>query len=59
MARILGPDNINKLTGNNVYYFILNSSDKDEMARILGKNNINKLSSQHKTILRREGIKLD
>jgi hypothetical protein len=49
IARILGPDNINKLNGQHVYFLLRNSvaSDQDRIARILGPDNINKLSNLH------------
>ena len=45
MAEILGPDNINKLSGDDVYYLLSNASNEKEMAMILDQDNINKLSS--------------
>ena len=48
MARILGPDNINKLTGVYVSRLINYAYNEEEkMATILGKNNIDKLDGDN------------
>jgi|694.fasta_scaffold93057_2 hypothetical protein len=51
IARILGPDNINKLTGKNVQILLHGASDKVEMAEILGSDNINKITDDRLSIL--------
>ena len=43
IAGLLGTDNINKLTDNDVGN-LLSSTDEEKMAKILGEKNINKLS---------------
>jgi len=48
MAEILGPNNINKLTGLYVSRLINYAySDREKMAEILGKNNIDKLDGNN------------
>ena len=47
IARILGPDNINKLTGDNVKDLLNYVNNKDEIAKILGPDNINKLTAKN------------
>ena len=44
MAEILGPDNINKLNGENVADLLNHTSEPEKMAKALGPNNINKLT---------------
>jgi len=51
MARILGPDNINKLTNDNVTLLLGVASDKVEMAEILGSDNINKITGDRISVL--------
>ncbi len=43
-ARILGPDNINKLNRNDVKMLLSGEYPQEEIARILGPENINKLT---------------
>jgi hypothetical protein len=51
IAKMLGSDNINKLTGDYVVTLIGVASDKVEMAEILGSDNINKITGNSLSIL--------
>lgn len=44
-AKMLGRENIDKVTGDNVAILLGYTSDKDQIAEILGSKNINKLTS--------------
>jgi hypothetical protein len=43
IAKLLGQDNLNKLSHHNVYDLLLNAPDIKLMANILGQDNLNKL----------------
>ena len=47
IAKLLGPDNINKLNNDNVYDLLNNASDKTEMAKILSQEKIDNLPSDN------------
>ena len=50
---MLGRENIDKVTGDNVAILLGYTSDKDQIAEILGSKNINKLTSTNVYNLRR------
>ena len=50
-AKILGEDNINKLTGDQVFELLRDAWRKYEIARILGQNNIDKLTGDQVKIM--------
>ena len=47
IAKLLGQDNLNKLSHHNVYELLLNAPDIKLMANILGQDNLNKLSTNN------------
>jgi hypothetical protein len=44
MVKVLGSENINKLTDYNVYGLLKNAKNLEEMEKVLGSENINKLT---------------
>ena len=47
IAKLLGQDNLNKLSHHNVYDLLLNAPDIKLMANILGQDNLSKLSTNN------------
>ena len=45
IEKLLGADNISKLTYNNIFDLLKNSTDKEQMAKLLGAEKINKIWS--------------
>ena len=47
MVKVLGTENINKLTDNNVYGLLKDAKNLEEMEKVLGSENINKLTDDN------------